>query len=150
METTITTERLEAMLAEVRAFMEAEVYPVEAAAHGKPWEEIVSLLDAKRALVRERGLWTPQIGEDWGGPGLSLAAFGQVSEVLGRSPFGHYIFNCQAPDAGNMEILIEHGTPEQQERFLWPLLRGEIRSCFSMTEPEHAGSNPTVMSTTAV
>jgi acyl-CoA dehydrogenase len=75
---------------------------------------------------------------------------GLVSEVLGQSPVGHYVFNCQAPDAGNMEILIDHGTPEQREKYLKPLVQGEIRSCFSMTEPEHAGSNPVIMSTTAV
>jgi alkylation response protein AidB-like acyl-CoA dehydrogenase len=73
-----------------------------------------------------------------------------VSQELGQTPFGHFAFNCQAPDAGNIEILLDHGTPEQKEKFLMPLLRGEIRSCFSMTEPEHAGSNPTIMSTTAV
>lgn len=81
--------------------------------------------------------------------GLSLMEHGLVSAVLGRSLLGHYVFNCQAPDAGNMEILIDHGTPEQKKNFLEPLLRGEIRSCFAMTEPEHAGSNPTWMDTTA-
>ncbi len=81
--------------------------------------------------------------------GLSLFDHGLVSEVLGRTPLGHYVLNCQAPDAGNMEILIEYGTPEQKERFLMPLLDGDIRSCFSMTEPENAGSNPTWLSTTA-
>jgi alkylation response protein AidB-like acyl-CoA dehydrogenase len=69
--------------------------------------------------------------------------------VLGQSLIGHYVFNCQAPDAGNMEILIEHGTPEQKKTYLEPLLRGDIRSCFAMTEPEHAGSNPTWLSTQA-
>jgi alkylation response protein AidB-like acyl-CoA dehydrogenase len=72
-----------------------------------------------------------------------------VSEELGRTPLGHYVFNCQAPDAGNMEVLLTHATPAQQELYLWPLARGEVRSCFSMTEPEHAGSNPTWLSTTA-
>ena len=93
---------------------------------------------------------TEQVPEEYGGMGLSLLEHGYVSEVLGQTPIGHFAFNCQAPDAGNMEILIDHGTPEQKETFLMPLVRGEIRSCFSMTEPEHAGSNPTVMSTTAV
>jgi alkylation response protein AidB-like acyl-CoA dehydrogenase len=81
--------------------------------------------------------------------GLSLLEFAHISEALGRSPLGHYTFNCQAPDVGNMEILHLFGTDEQQERFLQPLVQGDIRSCFSMTEPEHAGSNPVWMSTTA-
>jgi alkylation response protein AidB-like acyl-CoA dehydrogenase len=81
--------------------------------------------------------------------GLSLYQHGQVSEILGRSLLGHYALNCQAPDAGNMEILIEHATPGQKEEYLVPLLAGEVRSCFSMTEPENPGSNPTWMSTTA-
>ena len=103
----------------------------------------------KREQVKAQGLWTPQLPPEYGGLGLSLATFGRISEILGQSPFGHYVFNCHAPDAGNMEILIEHATPEQKQRFLQPLLRGTIRSCFAMTEPEHAGSNPVVMNTTA-
>jgi alkylation response protein AidB-like acyl-CoA dehydrogenase len=72
-----------------------------------------------------------------------------VSEELGRSPLGHYLFNCQAPDAGNLEVLLEYGSSEQQSRWLAPLARGEIRSCFAMTEPEFAGSNPVWMKTSA-
>jgi alkylation response protein AidB-like acyl-CoA dehydrogenase len=82
--------------------------------------------------------------------GLGFRDHALVSEVLGRSPLGHYVFGCQAPDAGNMEILLEYGTDEQQNRWLEPLARGEIRSCFSMTEPDRAGSNPTWLDTTAV
>jgi len=150
METTATTDRLHEMLEQIQVFIDEEVYPLEAQAHGKSWGDVVPLLEEKRQKVKAAGLWTPHLAQAWGGPGLSLAAFGRVSECLGRSPFGHYVFNSQAPDVGNMEILMAHGTPEQQQRFLWPLLRGEIRSCFSMTEPEHAGSNPVIMSTTAV
>ena len=73
----------------------------------------------------------------------------RISEILGSSPYGHYVFNCQAPDAGNMEILIECGTKEQKEKYLKPLLKGEIRSCFAMTEPDFAGSNPVEMGTIA-
>src|SRR5262249_34332987 len=78
------------------------------------------------------------------------AEFAHISEALGHSPLGHYIFNCQAPDVGNMEILMHHGTAAQKETYLMPLIRGEIRSCFSMTEPEYPGSNPTWMKTAAV
>lgn len=82
--------------------------------------------------------------------GLSLVEHGLLASELGRTPIGHYIFNTQAPDAGNMEILLKYGTPEQQKQYLEPLVAGRVRSCFSMTEPEHAGSNPVWMSTTAV
>jgi alkylation response protein AidB-like acyl-CoA dehydrogenase len=107
-------------------------------------------LHEKRLKAKSLRLWLPQIPEEYGGMGLSLVEHGHVSEMLGRSLLGHYVFNCQAPDAGNMEILIEYGTPAQQETYLKPLLAGEIRSCFSMTEPENPGSNPTWMSTSAV
>ena len=82
--------------------------------------------------------------------GLNCVEYALVGEELGSSPLGHYVFNAQAPDAGNMEILREFGTPAQQERWLAPLVAGEIRSCFAMTEPDHPGSNPVWMGTTAV
>ncbi len=81
--------------------------------------------------------------------GLSLMEHARVSEELGRSPLGHYIFGCQAPDAGNMELLLSFGTDEQKKKWLAPLAAGEIRSCFGMTEPDRPGSNPTWLSTTA-
>ncbi len=147
---TTMTDTLHDILGRIQGFMDDEVYPLEESTRGQDWADLVPLLEEKRERVKALGLWTPHLSEAWGGLGLTLADFGRVSEQLGRSPLAHYIFNAQAPDVGNMEILIEHGSPAQQERFLWPLLRGEIRSCFSMTEPEHAGSNPVVMSTTAV
>jgi alkylation response protein AidB-like acyl-CoA dehydrogenase len=107
-------------------------------------------LEEKRARVKELGLWAPFLPEELGGMGMSLIEYARVSEELGWSMLGHYSFNCQAPDVGNMELLMHHGTPEQQARWLAPLASGEIRSCFSMTEPEHAGSNPIHLSTTAV
>ena len=149
METVIKEARLAEFLKQVRDFVDTEVIPIEETADKLPYKDFLAILEEKRQKVKEMGLWTPQVSEKWGGPGLSLAEFGKISEELGRSPYGHYAFNCQAPDAGNMEILIDHGTPAQYEQFLMPLLNGDIRSCFSMTEPEHAGSNPIFMSTTA-
>lgn len=138
------------VLESVRAFVSEDLYPLEADFLRKPFRELLPVLREKRARVKALGLWTPHLPREYGGLGLPLAAFGRVSEELGRTPLGHYSFNCQAPDIGNMELLLRHGTPAQQQRFLAPLARGEIRSCFAMTEPEHAGSNPVHMSATAV
>jgi alkylation response protein AidB-like acyl-CoA dehydrogenase len=82
--------------------------------------------------------------------GLGLSDFALVSEALGRTPLGHLVFGCQAPDVGNIEILHRHGSPEQRERYLRPLVDGSLRSCFSMTEVDLPGSNPVMMDTTAV
>lgn len=138
------------MLAAMREFVEQECYPLEPVVNEKGFGGAKPELETLRKKVRERGWWCPQIHKEHGGLGLSLLDHGMVSEVLGRSPLGHYAFNCQAPDAGNMEILIQFATPDQKKRFLEPLLKGEIRSCFSMTEPGRPGSNPTWMETTAV
>ena len=113
------------------------------------FDELVPELDAARAEARARDLWVPQLHEAHGGPGLTLMELAMVGEALGRSPFGHYVVNFQAPDAGNMELLAQFGTPAQQERFLRPLAEGKIRSCFTMTEPENPGSNPVMLSATA-
>jgi len=145
-----TTERIEDLLPRIRSFMSDEVYPLEEVMRGGALEELPPLLADVRQRVKAAGLWTPHLPKTLGGMGLSLTEFAHVSEVLGRSPLGHYLFNCQAPDIGNMEILHAHGTAVQKERFFRPLIEGEIRSCFAMTEPEHAGSNPRGMSTTAV
>ena len=143
-------ERTRGLLERARAFLDEHVVPVEPMIHAESTEAITTRMQEVRELAREQGLWLPQIPEKHGGMGLDLVDHGLLSEVLGRSPLGHYAFNCQAPDAGNMEILIEYGSRSQRERWLDPLLHGTIRSCFSMTEPEHAGSNPLHMSTTAV
>ena len=107
-------------------------------------------LEAKRDRVRKLGLFIPQISKEHGGVGLSFLDYAMLCEEMARSPYGNYVFNAQAPDAGNMQILIQFGTAMQKKRFLGPLLRGEIRSCFSMTEPDRPGSNPTWLETTAV
>jgi alkylation response protein AidB-like acyl-CoA dehydrogenase len=133
----------------IREFMDKEIYPLEGALLHQGFKALLPELEKRRERARQTGLWAAHVPEEHGGGGLSLTEFAHMSEELGRSPLGHYVFNCQAPDVGNMEILMEHGSPEQQERFLAPLVRGEIRSCFTMTEPEYAGSNPVWMGTTA-
>jgi len=110
---------------------------------------IAPRLEALRQRVREEGLLAPHLPAAYGGAGLPLAVFGRLSEELGWSPLGHYVFNCQAPDVGNMELLLHHGSAEQKERFLRPLAAAAIRSCFAMTEPDRAGSNPVWLATTA-
>jgi alkylation response protein AidB-like acyl-CoA dehydrogenase len=136
-------------LTTVADFVREELQPLEADFADKSFRELVPTLEEKRKKVKDLGLWAPHLPKEYGGLGLSLLDFGMIAEQLGRSPVGHYVFNCQAPDAGNMEILIEYATDEQRETYLEPLARGEIRSCFSMTEPEFAGANPTMMGTTA-
>jgi alkylation response protein AidB-like acyl-CoA dehydrogenase len=133
----------------LREFVAKEVIPLEQQLRHKGFAALLPVLKEKRERARQTGLWAGFFPEKWGGAGLSLVEFAHMSEELGKSPLGHYLFNCQAPDVGNMEILAEFGTPEQQDRFLRPLVKGEIRSCFSMTEPEFAGSNPVFMGTTA-
>lgn len=133
----------------VRAFVTHELLPLEARFLAGPTDDLWPALERCRARVREQGLWAPQLPREWGGLGLPLGRFARLSEELGRTPLGHLAFNCQAPDVGNMELLLAHGSPEQRERFLRPLCAGALRSAFAMTEPEHAGSNPAVLSTTA-
>ncbi|MCB1056732.1 MAG: acyl-CoA dehydrogenase family protein [Acidobacteria bacterium] len=143
------SRRLEEVLGKARGLVE-ELEPLERVVLGGSFSAAADELEAARARAREIGLWLPQMPREVGGLGLSVLEHGHVSEILGRSPLGHYVCNCQAPDAGNMEILHEFGTAEQKERFLAPLLAGEVRSCFSMTEPDRAGSNPVWLETRAV
>ncbi len=144
------TAEIRPLLHALDEFVREELMPLERPFLDHDFAALLPALEAKRQQAKSLGFWLPQIPAAHGGMGLSLFEHGLVSEVLGRTILGHYVLNCQAPDAGNMEILIEYGTPEQQARFLQPLLDGQIRSCFSMTEPENAGSNPTWLSTTAV
>ncbi len=143
-------ETLAPTLKTVRAFVEERLYPIERL-YGErgSFRAILPELREARAEVKRMGLWAPQLPKEWGGMGLSLMEHARVSEELGRTPLGHYAFNCQAPDAGNMEILMQFGSDEQKARWLRPLVEGDVRSCFAMTEPEAAGSNPTWLETTA-
>jgi alkylation response protein AidB-like acyl-CoA dehydrogenase len=138
------SDKMKDLLGRIEDFLRREVFPRE--------REILSkgvlrgdepLIRSLRGKVKELGLWAPQVPKELGGVGLTMVEHGLVSEALGRSPLGHFLFGCQAPDAGNIEILHKYGTKEHQERWLRPLCAGEIRSCFSMTEPGTPGSNPT-------
>ncbi|MEA2459200.1 MAG: acyl-CoA dehydrogenase [Thermoleophilaceae bacterium] len=143
------SQRVEELSGRIAAFLDEHVYPVELEAlqalddevrDGVPYPRILVEL---RARAREEGLWNLFLpGEDHGA-GLTNWEYGMLCEEMGRSLISPMVFNCSAPDTGNAEILLDHGTPEQQERWLGPLLEGEIRSCFSMTEPEVSGSDPT-------
>lgn len=143
-------QQIDALLEQIREFMRDEVYPLESRLLREGFGALLPTLREKRQLVKQQGLWAPHLPQEYGGLGLSLSEFGRVSEILGTSPLGHFLFNCQAPDIGNMEILIEHGSAEQKERYLKPLANGDIRSCFAMTEPENPGSNPVLLNTAAV
>lgn len=151
METIFTTERVRPLLAQVRHFVETELIPLEDGFSHNKLAELIPILDQKRQQVKAAGLWGLHLSQQEGGHGLTLCEFGQISEALAHAPFfGHYVFGCQAPDIGNTELLHKFASDELKERYLKPLMAGEIRSCFSMTEPEFAGSNPTRMATLAV
>jgi acyl-CoA dehydrogenase len=138
-------------------FIDEHVYPVE--------REVMEALDTEvgpgvpypanlveiREKARAAGLWNLFMPDPRYGPGLRNWEYGLLCEEMGRSPIAASMaFNCSAPDTGNSEILAEHGTEEQRERWLEPLLEGRIRSCFSMTEPDVSGSDPTLLQTRAV
>ena len=147
----ISTEKFENIKSKIQQFIDEEMIADENSFDlSHKFADHLPFLEEKRNKVREMGLFTPQIPKNHGGLGLSLYQLGQIYEILGQTFYGLYVFNCQAPDAGNMEILMEHGTEYQKENFLNPLVAGKARSCFSMTEPDYAGSNPIMMGTTAI
>jgi acyl-CoA dehydrogenase len=146
-----------AALAErLRSFMEEHVYPVEREARAAldadvaPGVPFPAILVDLRARARDEGLWNLFMPDPDYGAGLTHLDYGLLCEIMGRSVVAPMVFNCAAPDTGNMEILAEHGTDEQKERWLRPLLDGSIRSCFAMTEPHTSGSDPTGLRTRAV
>ncbi len=144
------SDKIQSLLPVYQQFLKEEVYPIELAVITQPFRQSLPLLKTLRDKTKEKRLWAPHHSEKEGGVGLSLVEFAQVSEVLGTSPIGHYIFNCQAPDIGNMELLHGHASEELKRKFLFPLMKGDTRSCFAMTEPELAGSNPVHLATTAM
>jgi alkylation response protein AidB-like acyl-CoA dehydrogenase len=143
-------DKIKAITGMIDEFVDREIIPLEPDFLHRPFKELLPILEQKRDMVRKMELWAPNHPKEYGGMGLDLVEHAFVSESLGRSPLGHFVFGCQAPDAGNIEILHLHGTPEQKQTYLRRLVEGKIRSCFSMTEVEMPGSNPVMMDTTAV
>ena len=136
----------------VRQFMADVVKPKvaelsSAKASRDDWRAAIGDL---RKAARDRGLWAPHMPEEWGGMGLGITAVAAMSAEAVKTPLGPYIINCQAPDEGNMHTLLHFGTAEQKDVYLRGLCEGNMRSCFSMTEPEVAGSDPTQIQTSAV
>jgi acyl-CoA dehydrogenase len=141
---------MQTILAMIDEFVVRELIPLEKDFLADNLDTVYAAIAEKRALVHQMELWAPLHPAELGGMGLSLTESALIFEALGRSPLGLYAFGCHAPDAGNIEILHEFATPAQSERFLAPLVKGEIRSCFSMTEVDMPGSNPIMLETSAV
>ena len=141
---------LQVKVDQVRAFVEGEIMPLEPQFLSRPFTELLPKVEELRGQVKKMGLFSPHMPRDIGGAGMHFLQFARLSEEIGKTPMGLLCFNAQAPDAGNMELMYKHCTPEQRQKFLAPVVRGEMRSIFTMTEPGHAGSNPVDMSVTAV
>lgn len=144
------SDKMKAIIEMINEFVDKELIPMEPEFAKTEFRDMIPALKEKRDMVKKMELWAPNHPKEYGGMGLNLIEHALVSEALGRTPLGHYVFNCQAPDAGNIEILHLHGTEEQKKKYLQPLIDGEIRSCFAMTEVDMPGSNPVMLESTAV
>ena len=133
-----------------RAFVTEKIIPYEKDSRVTTHGPIDELRLELNELAREAGLFAPHVAEKWGGMGLNHTDMAIVFEAAGYSPLGPVALHCAAPDEGNMNLLAKVATPKQQETYLKPLASGETRSCFNMTEPSGAGSDPTMLETTAV
>src|SRR5438309_1095029 len=134
----------------MRQFVREEVWPLETLLDELGWDGLVRAIEPLREQVKERQLWAAHLDPELGGQGYGQVKLGLMHEILGTSPYAPLAFGNQAPDSGNGEILALAGTPEQKERWLHPLLAGELKSAFSMTEPGTPGSDPTQLATRAV
>ena len=143
-------EALQSRLNTIADIVSDDIIPLEPLMLAGQWSELNGGIAAIRENVKGQGLWAPNLPESIGGTYTDLVDLALIGEVLGQSPLGHICFGTQAPDAGNAELLHLHGTDEQVETYLKPLAAGEVRSCFAMTEPHTAGSNPTLLDATAV
>ena len=140
---------LEALRTKVREFIDTIVRPLEEQLDESNRDQLVSTVIKMRKAAHEWGLWLPHMPKEFGGMGLGHVAMAAVSAEAARSRFGPFALNAQAPDEGNMHTLLHWATDEQKDRYLRPLCEGRVRSCFAMTEPEVAGSDPTLIQTRA-
>jgi acyl-CoA dehydrogenase len=145
-----TEPEFQAKLDWMREFVREEIWPLETVIADLDQPALDRIYAPLQAQVKERGLWAAHLDPELGGQGFGQLKLGLMHEVLGTSAFAPNAFGCQAPDSGNSEILALAGTPEQKDRFLHPLLAGDLKSAFSMTEPHTAGSDPTQLQTRAV
>jgi acyl-CoA dehydrogenase len=134
----------------MRTFVREEIWPLETIESEVDQAQLDRIYAPLQEEVKRRGLWAAHLPPDLGGQGFGQVKLGLMHEILGTSPFAPVAFGNGAPDSGNSEILAMAGTPEQKDRWLHPLLAGDLKSAFSMTEPETAGSDPTQLRTTAV
>ena len=140
------TKKVEDLQGRLRAFMDEHIYPNEERFHDEiernRWSP-TAVIEELKPKARAAGLWNLFLPDDQHGAGLTNLEYAPLCEIMGRSMMAPEVFNCSAPDTGNMEVLARYGTPEQKDRWLKPLLAGEIRSCFAMTEPAVASSDAT-------
>jgi acyl-CoA dehydrogenase len=140
---------LEAIRTKVREFVDTVVRPVEDGIDEEDRRSLVEGVVKMRSEAQARGIWLPHMPAEWGGMGLGHVELAMVQAEAAKSRFGPFALNCQAPDEGNMHTLLHWGTDAQKQKYLKPLCEGVARSCFAMTEPEVAGSDPTLIQTKA-
>ena len=145
-----TEPEFEEQLAWMREFVREEIWPLESVYGELDQAQVDAIYAPLQARVKAQGLWAAHLDPELGGQGFGQVKLGLMHEILGTSPFAPNAFGCQAPDSGNSEILALVGTEEQKDRYLHPLLNGDLKSAFSMTEPHTAGSDPTLLQTRAV
>src|SRR6202167_371360 len=145
-----TEPEFETKLEWMRAFVREQVWPLETLWDELGWEGLRQAAAPLHDQVKGQGLWAAHLDPELGGQGYGQVKLGLMHEILGSSPLAPMVFGNAAPDSGNSEILPLAGTAEQRDRYLCPLLAGDLKSAFSMTEPETAASDPTLLATRAV